>query len=337
MADNHDRPPFSEPDKRRAKRPNERGAALLSVLLLVAIMSATAAATLDDIRFAIRRAANTTDSEQAVWYALGAETFARQIIWRAWRADPQRDTLLSPWAQDRIELPIDGGWIEGGIRDGSTCLNLNALLGGSPDDVRLLLTSLIMMLENPSLEPESLASAIVDWIDPDDRPLPRGAEDGDYAALIPPYRPANGALAEVAELRAVQGMTEEAYQLLRPLVCALPENAPALLLNMNMLEERHAPLIAVAIGSPINIEDAIALIRERPEGGWPAPESFWSSEVLGDHDFTSKHERFTENTRYFDIGGRVNLRSASVEFFATLEQTPDGEFRVVSRRYGALE
>ncbi len=39
-------------------RPGEEGAALLTVLLLVAVMSAMAVGVIDDIRFGLRRTAN---------------------------------------------------------------------------------------------------------------------------------------------------------------------------------------------------------------------------------------------------------------------------------------
>ena len=67
------------------KRTREEGAALLTVLLLVAVMSALAVAVLDDIRFGLKRTANAETVGQAQWYALGAETVARARLARlAW-------------------------------------------------------------------------------------------------------------------------------------------------------------------------------------------------------------------------------------------------------------
>ena len=47
------------------RRPDEKGAALLTVLLLVAVMSIIAVSVLDDIRFGVRRTANATGRGQA--------------------------------------------------------------------------------------------------------------------------------------------------------------------------------------------------------------------------------------------------------------------------------
>jgi general secretion pathway protein K len=58
------------------------GMALLTVLLLVAVMSVVAVAVLDDVRFSVRRATNAETQAQAQWYASGAEALARRQIAR---------------------------------------------------------------------------------------------------------------------------------------------------------------------------------------------------------------------------------------------------------------
>ncbi|MFY8139424.1 MAG: type II secretion system minor pseudopilin GspK, partial [Caulobacter sp.] len=62
------------------RRADENGAALLTVLLLVAVMSVIAVGVLDDIRFGVHRTANATGRNQAQLYALGAEELARARI-----------------------------------------------------------------------------------------------------------------------------------------------------------------------------------------------------------------------------------------------------------------
>ena len=57
----------------RRRRADREGMALLTVLLLVAVMSVVAVAILDDVRFSVRRAANVEFQSQAQWYAAGAE------------------------------------------------------------------------------------------------------------------------------------------------------------------------------------------------------------------------------------------------------------------------
>src|SRR3546814_8835933 len=62
------------------KGKGQKGVALLTVLLLVAVMSVLVMGMLDDIRFGLRRASNAQAMAQAQWYALGAESLAMAQI-----------------------------------------------------------------------------------------------------------------------------------------------------------------------------------------------------------------------------------------------------------------
>ena len=66
----------------RPSRREREGMALLTVLLLVAVMAALSVVMLDDIRFSVRRATNASAMDQAQWYGLGAETLARSQVRR---------------------------------------------------------------------------------------------------------------------------------------------------------------------------------------------------------------------------------------------------------------
>ena len=68
----------------------QSGVALLTVLLLVAVMSVLVMSVLDDIRFGLRRASNAQSTAQAQWYALGAETLAMAQIDKLSARDPGR-------------------------------------------------------------------------------------------------------------------------------------------------------------------------------------------------------------------------------------------------------
>ncbi|CEL36082.1 Type II secretion system protein K (fragment) [Xanthomonas citri pv. citri] len=71
----------------------QRGVALLTVLLLVAVMTLLMAAVLEDLRFGLRRSGNGEAMTQAQWYALGSEAVARQRLQALSERDPLRTTL----------------------------------------------------------------------------------------------------------------------------------------------------------------------------------------------------------------------------------------------------
>ncbi|MCP3696517.1 MAG: general secretion pathway protein GspK, partial [Planctomycetaceae bacterium] len=103
-------------------------------------------------------------------------------------------TVIAPQVDD------EGGLlgVRYGLEDESTRLNINILLTADeliPDGGRTLLMAL------PGMEllddPESIADAIMDWIDEDDEPREYGAELEYYQTLQPPYAPKNGPLETV--------------------------------------------------------------------------------------------------------------------------------------------
>jgi DNA uptake protein ComE-like DNA-binding protein len=98
------------------------------------------------------------------------------------------------------------GYLNGirfGLEDESARLNLNALMvvdGTGETAARDMLMTL------PGMS-ESIADAILDWIDADDEPREFGAERDYYASLSPPYAPKNGPFETIEELLRVKEVT----------------------------------------------------------------------------------------------------------------------------------
>ncbi len=94
-----------------------------------------------------------------------------------------------------------------GLEDESARLNLNTILVADARDPeagigRMLLMSLPGMTE-------SMADAILDWIDEDEEPRELGAEREHYSSLSPPYEPQNGPLESIDQLLLVRDVTPE--------------------------------------------------------------------------------------------------------------------------------
>ena len=107
------------------KAPGRReGMALLTVLLLVAVMSVVAVAVLDDVRFSVRRASNAEGQAQAQLYADGAELLALRQIEQLIAAGPTRTPLEPEWNGRLLSFPIDGGNLSAVVRDGQNCFCL---------------------------------------------------------------------------------------------------------------------------------------------------------------------------------------------------------------------
>ena len=321
-------------------RPGDReGMALLTVLLLVAVMSVVAVAVLDDVRFSVRRATNVEIQTQAQWYASGAEMLARRQVARLIEASPNRTPLEPQWNGRPMSFPIDEGSITAVVTDGQNCFNLNSLVEGVGEDLigRPAGTAQFLALGRAVGAPESrmraVADALTDWLDADSVALPLGAEDGAYAGLGTPYRTAGVMLAEVSELRAVKGVDADLYRRLRPWVCALPTSRPAML-NVNTLTPEQAPLLTMLTGGALGRDTARAVIGGRPRAGWPDTAAFWAQPRLSAIQVPAEAESQTGVvTRYFNLRVDVDYAGGRAVRTALLHASQDGPVRTVIQRW----
>ncbi len=198
----------------------QRGLALITAMLVVAIAATTAAYLAFDQQIWLRQSENLSDRAQADVVRAGAMEWAVTILAKDAK-DSKSDDLTEDWAKDLPPLAVEGGQVVGKIRDAQGKFNLNNLVREgkpSPPDIG----AFRHLLESLELNPD-LTDAVLDWIDTDSDTRAAGAEDVDYLILQTPYRTANQPLQSVEELRLVRGFTKEIVDKLRPLVTALPQ------------------------------------------------------------------------------------------------------------------
>ncbi|MCF7222622.1 type II secretion system minor pseudopilin GspK [Marilutibacter chinensis] len=320
----------------------QRGVALLTVLLLVAVMTLLVVAILDDIRFGLRRAGNAQTIVQAQWHALGAEAVARRRIHELSRRTPGRTTLDGDWNGRAVTFPIEdgeGGVVTARVFDATTCFNLNSVVEGALEQWRrreLGVRQYVALLEAIDFDEHqarALADTLVDWIDTDATRSPLGAEDGRYALLRPAYRTSGTLLAEASELRALGGYTAAVYARLRPHVCALP-GADLSPINVNTLDADDAPLLAMLTLGALDTAAARRIIAARPVGGWRDHAAFWSQPALAAANVPNPVLEQTElRTRYFGLHAEVEYGDAQVVLSDLFEDKGDGAFALVARRW----
>lgn len=220
-----------------------RGAALLLVLWLIALLTAligafalTARVESLQGRVLVKGAEAQEIARAGVEYAL--ERIADSDPATHWLADGR----MYPWnfAGSRVEISIV---------DETGKVDLNQA------DVTLL-SALIKTVAGDSAPAAQLAAAIVDWRDPDPLTQPGGgAEDPDYAAAGLPYGAKDAPFETVAEVEQVLGMTPGLYALLEPsltLYSGRPQPDP-----------NYAPApVLVALG----LDPTAYLARRRPVG-----------------------------------------------------------------------
>jgi general secretion pathway protein K len=193
---------------------NRLGMALVLTILVVALLTITVFDLFYDSWIQTALAAGYRDDTQAFYAARSGQEAAKLILIEDARSKIARDSLTEEWAQATIPLPIDDeyAWIE--IRDESGKINLNSLTTakGYPNDKWIAIFS--RLLRRLELD-EEIADTLVDWMDINSVPRPKGAEDGYYSSLKTPYRAKNGKLDSVEELLLVKGFTPQVMDRLR--------------------------------------------------------------------------------------------------------------------------
>ena len=312
----------------------QRGVALLTVLLLVALVSGLVVAALDDVRFGVRGASNAQAIAQARWHALGAEVVARERI-RLLQAAPPAVATADDSAP--LVLPVEDGTVSVHLRDASTCFNLNSVVEGAGEQWQRRQAgvdrylALLAAAETPPATATMLADALVDWIDSDQVRSPAGAEDRDYAG----YRTGGTLLAEPSELRAIAGYGEAIYVRLRPLVCALPDPMP-LVVNVNALDAGHGPMLAMLTAGALDAAAGRRVLAARPPRGWQDADAFWALPALAGVD-PGARGAISVRGNLHALRVEVELGDALLEMSALLHADAAGDARLLARRWSEPE
>ncbi len=200
-------------------------AILLGVTLLaIVVLEFTYAA---QVHYHLAR--NTLNLLQASYLARSGINLAGLIL----EQDAQSsgiDSLGELWASPLPALPVGEGQVVVRIEDATGKLNLNALRyanGTINPTWRAVAERLFIEV---GVDPD-LLDPLVDWLDANDFPEPRGAEKDFYLRLTPPYKPRNGPLLTLGELSWIKGLDLKTLGRLRQVVSVLPD--PYTRININ--------------------------------------------------------------------------------------------------------
>ncbi|MBM2829053.1 MAG: Type secretion system protein [Actinobacteria bacterium] len=143
---------------------------------------------------------------------------AAKIALRQDAKDNQYDTLDEIWSRPVPPIELGEGVVAVTVEDEERKLNLNKLIlanGNAPDEQRLAVFRKLLSIIGIE---QSVADAVVDWLDNDDSARVGGAETSYYMSLPYPYRAKNDLFDTLDELRLVRGITKEAFEKIKPFV-----------------------------------------------------------------------------------------------------------------------
>jgi len=327
------------------KANSQHGVALITVMLVVALAAIIATQMLARLQFQVQRTTNINFNQQAYWYAMGAEAFAKRVLFVAFEEEKDVTHLGQTWAQGETSYPVDFGEITGEIFDLQACLNLNALrtntsLTGSGSQeklpARVALEELIIALNIEGVgnfEAEYMADALTDWLDDDTSIVSAGgAEDNDYAAKAFPYLPANDYLASVNELRIIEHFTIPVIGALKDHVCVIP-SSQIHQVNVNTLPEDSPELLQAMLG--ISADDAQQILSARGEKGFEKKEDFFNlPEVTQLKLSDEQKQQFVVDSEYFKLKATASFNNSYFQLNSILQVANNNQISVISRTIG---
>lgn len=256
----------------------QRGVALLIVLMLLALMAALAADMTLSFHSQLQRTRQVNHHLQRQYDIELAEKLALASLTQDVKDNDRQTTLQQYWAQPQQLQLEDGNTVKWQLRDAQHCFNLNALAKisddplASPDFPAQVFSALLINAGIDRGNTDEIVQSIADYIDVDDSPRFHGAEDSFYQSQTPPRHSVNQMLFLTGELRQIKGITENIYQRLIPYVCVLPTTE--LSINLNMLTENDIPLFRALFLNNITDADARVLLQKRPREGWLTTDAF---------------------------------------------------------------
>ncbi len=317
---------------------HQKGVALLTAIIIVAMASIAAVAMAHQMQLSIRRTGNILTSDQGFYITLGSEAWSRVMLIQDLKDDGDKgyDGLDEDWAQEYPPVPVEGGEIQVQTTDLQGRFNLNNLHLNEEADTQAKeraatylaqFQRLLVLLELP----ESIAQATQDWMDGDINTLfPDGAEDLTYLSEEPPYRTANGLMGDATELRLIKGVDTEIYEKLAPHVVALPEETP---LNVNTAD----PLVLQSLLPGLGEADVEQLTGDREENPFKDKKTFISRlrDLLDENKVKSEEIEplISVNSHFFQLETVVRMEISSQRLVSRLYKS-DQDVVVISRTLG---
>lgn len=290
-------------------RPRERGIALVTAMLIMAVVATLSASLSVSQQVWLRQAQNISDLSKADSVARGAVRYAGVLLARDAKNN-KTDDLREDWNKV-FTLPVEGGFVTIRVVDAQSRFNLNNLLASNapqPAEIgvfRNLLTSLDL--------DAALAEALIDWLDGDSTVQPGGAEDLDYLNQDPPYRAANQPLESMDELRRVKGFTDDVVNKLRPFVIALP-GVTKRAININTAS---AEVLGALVGPAVSIQPILSARDTKPftEANQLAQQLQLPKKPDAAHDVS---------TSFFVVAIQTNIGRSVRRVEALVERMPNG-------------
>ena len=303
---------------------NQRGVALVAVLLIFALISVLATGMLNRQRLQINQSINVLGQNQAFQIAMGAELLAQAILKQDFEADRKNNRYVDvDYGNSIIYAELSPPFsVEGQIDDLQGRININGLVNpdtGQPNkDAVDRFERLLMNLGIVDFR----VGVLLEWLDPDEQVThPYGVEDEAYLLRNPPYRAGNAPLRSVSELMLLEGMTKEIYDRLEPFVSVLPPGVNTV--NVNTA----SPEVIASLMPNIPVEQVAAYVKSRPKDGWASVQEF-----LAGAPFSGQPKLIDVKSQFFQVNARAIFNERTARLVSLIHRDPqNGKMQILYR------
>ena len=312
---------------RRPPPRTQRGIALITAMVLVAIAAVLATAIGFSSAMSARRATTVFGADQSLLAGEGGEAMAAYVLKQSLSGTAAM-SMDQPWAQPYGPFELgEGVTLEfAQIEDQQGKFNINNLApNGSTDQTSVMQFQQLLTLIG--LEPK-WAGILADWIDADNTPnSPDGAEDSVYLGQTPPYRTANLPVTSISELLAMPAFGRDRYEKLKPYISALPPGN-----SINICTASGVLLDALS-GRTEYSSDASVLANGRKEnkGCFPTLAVFTAS--ASSEAQAQFGGRIGTTSSYFRLRSVITIGTAHFTLYSLL-YVVNGQVRPVLRTFG---
>ncbi len=329
------------------------------VLIALAIMLVSATSIFVRYNRLLFVATNNYLFSQSKWYVDGIEGIVMKYMRDDFKKNPSKVFMDMNWAQPNQVIPLDEAIISGSVKDEMACFNINSLAASitySTDSNKnaivdstlketpyqiLVFREILKYMGADDVLAQTISDSAADWIDTDTATRSSySAEDQFYIAQKNPRVTNKNIFYDKSELRAINGMTAELYRRIEPLICALPTTD--FKISINMLEEKQAPVLAALFLGSLSLEEAVALIKNRPSYGWDSSAGFFREDNVESRSNsrgglkTRIINSIVVNSNYFVANVLVQFDDRKYAFTSRIFRDSESKLKVYQRLIGEL-
>ncbi len=231
------------------------GLALVTTLLVTAILVTMVTEFVYGVYISTSRVANFRDSQRAAVLAATGVEMARAVFEKIVKERPHmtmgEDGLVFTQSEGDMKVSIR-------VVDERARLSAKIVYRDTGLFVDNQKDEYSRLLERLGLDSDLLVDTLSDWMDADEEPRTYGAEGADYYSVLPrPYKPKNGYPDTKEELLLVKGYNKDVYKTISPYITVYTDG----LININTAPKE----VLMSLADEVTEELAGELIDYRKE------------------------------------------------------------------------